>query len=187
MDLAPTFHAVVALVARSTRPADGWSELVAYLGEKSGATVELLRDVAIIDDVHGAAEQLRELCAAEPPPTSVNAVYFGLFDTSDDDGVEGIGFYVSGVEDFDPNDPDSLCSPAWWPEGRYLQSAALDAVKELEVDCRGAGNSDAASLLGYAGQLGAAMLVAKFASGLLFGARKIVVGFDSGDFVEVPR
>jgi hypothetical protein len=44
-----------------------------------------------------------------------------------------VGYYLAGVEGFDPDDVDSLCDPAWWPEGRYLQSMLLQAVKNRVV------------------------------------------------------
>ena len=50
------------------------------------------------------------------------------------DGGARVTGYVSGVEGFNPEDGDSLCGPARWPDGRYLQSAALDAIRALEVE-----------------------------------------------------
>jgi hypothetical protein len=187
LDFASTFHAVVALVARSAEPIPAWTQFIAYLESQSRVPLTALKAVEFAPDVRGLASQLQALVEAEPPPPNLNAIYFGLFDTADDDGVEGIGFYVSGVEGFDPEDGDSLCGPAWWPDGRYLQSAALDAIRALEVESGRAGKAELASLLGYAGQLGAAMLLAKFASRALFDALKIVVGFDSGDYSEIQR
>ena len=44
----------------------------------------------------------------------------------------------------------------------------------------------AVELLAYAGELGAAMIVSRFASEDLFVGLRRVVGFDSGDFAELP-
>lgn len=96
-----------------------------------------------------------------------------------------IGYYVAAVEGYDPNDPDTLCEPAWWPEGRYLASDALGAVKAAELAAARAGDEDAREFLAYAGQIGVAMLVSKFASLGLFRSACCVVGFDSGDVTEV--
>lgn len=85
------------------------------------------------------------------------------------------------VNRFDRRADDSLCDPVWWPEGRYLKSAALDAVKQVELAAAEAGDEAMRSLLSYAGQLGAALLVTKFASRGLFAGLPRVVGFDSGD------
>ncbi len=125
------------------------------------------------------------LLQAEPPQPDIQAVYFGLFDAEDDEGNEGIGYYVAGALAFEEDDPDSLVNPAWWPEGRYLDSRALDTVKAAELAVREAGRHDDGDLLGYAGQLGAALLISRFASAGLFPGRQRVVGFDDGDLVKL--
>ena len=101
-----------------------------------------------------------------------------------DDGQQGIGYYVAGVKGFDPSNDDTLCGPAWWPKGRYFVSEALDVVKELENEADEL-ELKAGEFLGYAGQLGAALIVSRFAASGLEKGRQIVVGFDSGDYAVV--
>ena len=185
MDLASTFHGVVKIAQTALGPESGWHSLVGYLEQQSSDSLPRLRSVNMQQDVEEIRRQLVELIKGEPPPKNLNAIYFGLFDTAGEDGVEGIGYYVAGVKGFDPEDGDSLCNPAWWPEGRYLSSATLNAVKEAELSYAASGQAEKRALLGYAGQLGAALLVSRFASiGLLPDLRR-VVGFDSGDFAEI--
>jgi hypothetical protein len=184
MDLASTFNEVVRLVHDATDPVSGWSSLIGYLENRAGDQLSIPA-VSAGEDVRGLREQLEALVKAEPPPADLNAVYFGLFDTTDDGGREGIGYYVAGVEKFDPDDGDSLCSPAWWPEGRYLASAALNSIKEAELSSAAAGKEEVRCLLSYTGQLGAALLVSRFAARGLFLNLTRVVGFDSGDFAEM--
>jgi hypothetical protein len=185
MDLAPTFHDVVRIARAALDPASGWHSLVDYLEQHGLHSLPQLRSVDVQEDVRRIRRQLVELIEGEPPPKDLNAVYFGLFDTSDEEGAEGIGYYIAGVRRFDPEDGDSLCHPAWWPEGRYLSSSALDSIKDVELSFVASGEGEKRALLGYAGQLGAALLVSHFASkGLLPDLRR-VVGFDSGDFAEI--
>ena len=62
-----------------------------------------------------------------------------------------------------------------------MSSAALTAVKNAESDV----SVETRRFLGYAGQLGVALVVSRFAStGLVTGTRRFV-GFDSGDVVEI--
>jgi hypothetical protein len=185
IDLAPTFDDVLRMARQAEDVGAAWEGLVAYLEDRSGEPLPHLAGVDVKRDVEGVRRQLLKLVRTEPPPKDLNAVYFGLFDTVSDDGERGIGYYVAGVRGFDPNDGDSLCNPAWWPDGRYLRSQALNAVKHEEVSAGVRGQTDLRALLGYAGQLGAALLVSKFASSGLFPGHHYVVGFDSGDFAEI--
>jgi hypothetical protein len=69
-------------------------------------------------DAHAALETLRkwleELWAAEPPPDTVTALAFGLFEPED-----GCTLYVTGSVHYDPNDDSWAASNDWWPDGRY--------------------------------------------------------------------
>ncbi|HEV8482619.1 MAG TPA: hypothetical protein VGV87_03590 [Blastocatellia bacterium] len=187
MDLALTFDDVVRIAQAAKDPGSGWTFLVSYLENRGGKALPQLATVDLQQDIRELRRQIQELLASEPPPRELNAVYFGLFDAVDDDGVEVIGYYVAGLKEFNPENGDSLCNPAWLPEGRYLASTALDAVKEAEVSAGTTGHADLRALLGYAGQLGAALLVSRFGSADLFPDLHRVVGFDSGDFAEIAE
>jgi hypothetical protein len=185
MDLASTFDDVVKIAKNAENPDAGWAFLVGYLEKRGGEPLRQLAAVDIQRDVDKVRGQIRELVSGEPPPNDLNAVYFGLFDTEDDEGAETIGYYITGVTRFDPKDGDSLCNPAWWPDARYLTSATLNAIKGAEVSAAASGQTDLRQLLGYSGQLGAALLLSRFASAGLFPGLHQVVGFDSGDFAQI--
>jgi hypothetical protein len=168
-------------------PASGYRKLLDYLAKCSTkAVIRSLEGAAIDKDTASIRAQLLKLREKVPPPRGVKAVYFGLFDTMDDRGQESIGFYVTGHDEYDNHDPDSLGEPSWEPEGRYLRSQVLQQVKTAELAVGARGDAKVKALLGYAGQLGVAILLAKFASaGLFRKGTRYVVGFDSGDVVEV--
>lgn len=182
MDLAKALEEVARLANHAPDPESGWHELVALLAHHvCEAALAPLKGAAIASDVANVREQIRALLVSEPPPSSLRALYFGLFDAENRDGVQSIGYYISGVDKYDADDLDSLCDSVWWPKGRYLTSAALDAINRAESSAK----EEEREVLGYTGQLGAALLVSRFASrGLLEGVRR-VVGFDSGDVGEV--
>jgi len=136
-------------------------------------------------DVAQVRSALERLLRNETPPQSIDAFYFELFDAVDGAGNETLGYYVAGVIGFDTENGDSLCDPAWWPEGRYLESLALSTIRTDQLKARSSKRSRDAELLGYAGQLGVALIVSKFAAAELLGDRKCVVGFDSGDFATL--
>jgi hypothetical protein len=175
----PDAYAEVVRIAKGGDVQSCWRDLLRFLSRH--AVVDNLAAVAIDDDVRRVREQLTSLLAKEPPDFPVAALYFGLFDAAGERGGEEIGFYVAGVDRYDPNGPDCLCNPTWWPEGRYLASDALAEVKLAELSASGKERA----FIGYAGQLGVALVVAKFASVNLLSAAIRVVGFDSGDFAEL--
>ena len=182
IDFAKAFHEVVRIGNSAPAPEPGWAELLRFLeSQVAQRTIPSLHNVAIMEDVRSVRSQLESILKAEPPAMALEAVYFGLFDGCDGEGNEGIGFYVAGVEKYDPANPDCLCNPAWWPAERYLRSPALDQLKRAELSATGM----ARSFLAYAGQIGVALLVARFASAGLFPGVKRIVGFDSGDMAEL--
>lgn len=185
MNLESTFNDILSLARAATSVRAGWASLVRYLEERSGESLGKLADIDIDRDVENIHRQLQELVDSEPPPGDLNAVYFGLFDAVDDDDAEVIGYYIAGVKDFNPTDGDTLCDPAWWPEGRYLESDALNAVKNAEHSAKANGQTELRALLSYAGKLGGGLLISKFASAGLFPGQHCVVGFDEGDFAEI--
>ncbi len=144
MDLESTFNDVVSLTRQANSAGAGWMSLVRYLEQRSGESLPQLLAVDIDRDVENIRRQLQELVSSEPPPGDLNAVYFGLFDALDNDNAEVMGYYVAGVKNFDPTDGDSLCDPAWWPAGRYLESNALNAVKDAELSAKATGKQNCA-------------------------------------------
>lgn len=186
VDLSTVFDDVVRIGAGAGDARHGWERLVAYLeAHMEAPTLGALRRTEIDEDVLRVRKQLQRLMAREPPGMKLNALWFGLFDTAIPGGPGGIGYYVAGLERFDPDVPESRCSPAWWPESRYLRSVALDMIKVTENAAAAANREGDRRLLSYGGQLGAALLVSRFASAGLWPELRRVVGFDSGDYAEI--
>ena len=185
-ELAKAFEEVVQITTHSKSAESGWRLLIEFLAQHSSPnSLRPLERVSIGEDIDRLSNQLLTILNSEPPPKSVDTFWFGLFDTIDSAQQKGIGYYVAGVTGFTLDDGDSLCNPIWWPEERYLMSTALDAIKEAELHASIDGRNDEETFLAYAGQLGAAILVSKYAMGPFRFNRRLVVGFDSGDFAEV--
>lgn len=185
-DLASALRLVSGIGGSAASAQSGWESLIGALATHCvPATVSQLRRIDIESDVASVGQQLAEIFRQDPPPDDIDAFWFGLFDGFDEDGSERIGYYVAGVRGFDPDDEDSVCFPAWSPDEGYLASSALAAIKEAELDASRRDADDERDWIGYAGQLGAALLVSRFAAAELAGERQLVVGFDSGDRVVV--
>jgi hypothetical protein len=165
-------------------------------------------------DLEAGYADLREkvllLLKSEPPSTRINGLCFGIVelidgeeDSDGDEGDEDDGdarntdengaerteqvLYLSGSTNFDAEaiDPDWPCDPAWFPEGRYLDShlfrgfGTLRDTKDFDVawlvDC---------CIIEPAAILAAASLAAGPDGPALLGKAKyrgIGTGFDSGD------
>jgi hypothetical protein len=180
VELEAAFHRVVEIANDARTASEGLRELVGCLRPSHG----ILRHLAALDieaDVAAMRVQLQALVRSEPVPQSVNAMWFGLFDLAD----ESVGYYVAGIEGYDPQCEEALSKPRVWPTQGYLRSDCLEAIKQAEFAARIADETASADLIAYAGQLGIALLLARFSSAGLFGKRHRIVGFDSGDFAEV--
>jgi len=142
-----------------------------------------MADVDVRRDIASVRLQLESLVAAEPPPNGLVAIYFGLFDAADEDGAEHLGYNVAGTDEYDVEAGCIAVSEEspWWPKGRYIASDTLEAIKRAELSAAKAGREKAREAIAYSGQLGAGMLVSRFASEGLFPSLRRVVGFDSGD------
>lgn len=186
MSMADDFHEVVRIASTAYDAAGGWIAFADFLRKRSG--VDLSMATAMIDsDIESVRAELRRIVTVSPVPSAIDTLYFGLYDAVDEDGIEVMGYYVSGVLGFDPRKTDSLCNPAWFPDDRELESSLLNRIKEEELRARREGKHAAAQLFGYAGQIGCAVLVSRFASHSVLPSLRCVVGFDSGDFAEVSR
>lgn len=146
-----------------------------------------MADVDVVSDIASVRSQLEALVAAEPPPAGIVAVYFGLFDAVTNEGSECIGYYVAATDAYDADAGfiDISDESPWWPNGRYLVSETLAAIKRAEGAAKEAGRDKAREAIAYSGQLGAAMLVSRFASAGLYPGTRRVVGFDSGDIAPL--
>jgi hypothetical protein len=186
MDLARSFTAVVRLARSAREPVAGIAALLRHLA-KAHELESAMADVDVVSDIASVRSQLESLVAAEPPPTGLVAVYFGLFDAVKEEGTECIGYYVAGTDAYDADSGSIAISDesSWWPNGRYLVSDTLDAIKRAELAAKEAGRHKAHEAIAYSGQLGAAMLVSRFASTGLFPGRRRLVGFDSGDIAPL--
>jgi hypothetical protein len=74
-------------------------------------------------DIASLASQVEGVVAVDPIPSEVTFLWFGLFDlrTGDEEG-----FYISGGTG---TNPDRDQRRIYWPEGRYLTSRVLEAIK----------------------------------------------------------
>lgn len=187
MNLAETLDDVLRISSQAENEIMAWREFVGYLESSAGASFSNLKGFDIESDVNGIGNELRGLEMTEPYPKVINAIYFGIFDSINESGEEVTLFYVAGIRDFDPEDPDSLCDPFWWPEERYLSNRVLGKIKEEERIAHKSGDESLRGLLGYTGQIGAAVILATFGANALYPGLTLVVGFDEGDFLVVER
>lgn len=115
---------------------------------------------------------LDTLFQAEPAPQQVIAYNFGFFESED-----GKQIYLSGSDQYDPCDFDWACENTYFPEGRYPELAAFQAVSAFTQDYE-AGvylclSVAAAYILEYCRQRPA------------FRPAHISTGFDDGDLVNL--
>jgi len=127
----------------------------------------------------------------QPPPHSIQAYYFGLFDSVGKDRNLRPCLYVSGSELFDEREEQQewACTPSYLPEGRYVISEVLTALDEKAK--RTAEHADELSFLLQISFAGFAIshvmqdLPKEFTLGSRL-SRGLAIGFDEGDLFLLP-
>jgi hypothetical protein len=181
-----------ALFASSTDVTAVMREALDFCKSKYGAQgVERLYELPFEKETDEFKEWVQTVLLSEPPPDSIEAFYFGLFDSVGNDRAVRPCLYISGSEVFDENDrsQDWACAPAYFPKRRYVISEVLTTLeqtarssKEHEIE------------LSYFLQLGfAGAAVSHVMQGLprslTLGnriSRGLAVSFDEGDLFLLP-
>ena len=174
------------LLRRKALPADGIKELAEFAERRRPHTAwKKLRRLDYAEDVGFLEKWLKDLLRTEPPGSKINGLYFGLYEAE-----KAYVLYACGSDHYDPSDGDWACDPAWWPDSRIAWSPALikmhAILKRMPYDARLLG--EYCYWFGYAA-LAVAHLCRTIDSRLLLGklkSRAVTVGFDDGDFVNLP-
>lgn len=143
------------------------------------------------DDLLNLAFWLETVLLVEPPPQGITGYWFGLINPMLEDGAPTSCLYLAGSKFFKAEEevPDWACSPAYWPEGRYLDSAVLTEIYRTVSKGRGEISQlgEYALCLGYAALAIATCCRSPLRDILLDKAafRGVVVGFDDGDEILI--
>lgn len=151
-----------------------------------------LRQLQFAEDAEQLTAWLQNLLQSDPPPASINALWFGLHNPSLDHDETTCQMYVGGSAAFDPNSDSNewACDLTWRPAGGYSNSAvlaelyrAIEPLEENDVNYLG----EAFLCHGYL-----AWLVSHWCTGLLQSEllgeakrRAVAMGHDSGDFYRL--
>jgi hypothetical protein len=175
-----TLDSVAEIVSGADDPVSSWRKVIEFTRANiGGGKLELPLDINAA--VSTAAREIDLKWKEEPVPNGIKFFYFGLFDLRlSGDPRDYAGFYISGGEEYDPSDSDSLCKLEYFPENRILRLSFLDSIKEV-----GKENPSIYPFVDYAVIFGAAAVVAKFSLKSLGQIQKLIVGFDEGDYAEM--
>jgi hypothetical protein len=152
-----------------------------------------LRKLDTRRDVAGISSWLEAVLLNEPPPPSINALYFGLFDEAQEGLNSRCKLYVAGSDRFDASGQSAewAVDPVYFPEGRYAPSEVL---LSLSAEARTCSGGEAREFIEYLLCLGYASLAVKESRRSLAANPKLnlvlrvpmAVGFDSGDVFLLP-
>jgi len=153
--------------------------------------IQALYDLPFEQGTGALQNWVQTILRTEPPPGSIKAYYFGLFEIGGKEQMERPCLHICGCEQFDgeEQDQDWACSPTWRPKGRYANSDVLAALEDA------ARHSEEHRIeLSYLLQLtfaGAAIshVMHSLPKDLTLGdnvTRALAIGFDSGDLFLLP-
>ena len=191
--VADTYDAVSNIVSSEANIASGMRQLIEHCQGLCPSSV--WSEIASLDfavDSDRLKQWLHSLLEAQKPEENIVAFWFGLFDEADNNQEAFARLYLAGSESYDPDPTNSewACSPAYFPEGRYADSAVLRSMSRMLSTVE----SDVSWLGSYVLALGYASLAMREAcrhlpQDILLGRRTpraVAVGFDSGDFITLP-
>lgn len=175
-EMAELFYEVQRLSRLSLPPSEMLKELLRFRGD--GDTPDSLRllDLPFSQAILDARHWLNATLIADPPPR-LEVLWFGLFNTAEEDGTEPLNLYVAGASRWDDLEPDL----DYLPEGRYLFTDIFQQLAQTS------GNDDDYEV----GLLIAAILVRHALAALKPAALTrvtpyaVYVGFDSGDYTHL--
>lgn len=189
-DLSAWHDEVSKALGAATSLRDGMQALLAYCNKKQrwkgwGKLGELDFD----SDVGELEKWLKGVLKNEPPPSSVKAFWFGIFNPIYD-GETVCDTYIAGASEFDPDDEtfEWACGPDYFPDGRYAHSKILREIYKAVDGSPASAIGEYVLCLAYTAF--AVREVAKRVDKKLWLGeskhRGLAVGFDSGDGVLLP-
>lgn len=168
---------------------DGMKKLLDYCrNHYESCAWDTIQNMDFKEDEQNIKEWLQDILENEPPCEEIDAFWFGLFDGIIDDEEEACILYFSGVNCID--DEDELdYEPVYIPDDRYSDSKILH---DMSITLKNEGGKIAEIgeyilCLGYA-----ALVINNIINTLdkrfLLELRipgKVMVGFDSGDYIDL--
>jgi hypothetical protein len=194
MDYEGSVRTIKELLDTGSNVTDGMQVLLSFCMANTRSKLwKPLEQLDYTADVCSLDIWLEEVLKTTPPPSNIKAFWFGLFNPIKDDGQPTSGLYVSGSTTFDPKgysiELAVWSDDSYLPEGRYAQSAVLDAIYTSTAASKIAQFAEYTLCWGYA-CLVVNLLRKKINRRLLNGnmkARGIAAGFDSGDYLIVQQ
>lgn len=186
------FH-FVEDVAQSDRDVnEGMGDLIAYCQKRWPSNVwATLRGFDYDRDVSNLSRWLRGLLTAEPPSSEVQAFWYGLFNPVLANGQVRCGLYLYGSTEYEKDSADWACltEETYAPKGRYANSLILHQLYQAVAETEVASVGEYMLCLGYAALAVKAIHYRACKDVLLTeqALLPVAVGFDSGDYIVLPR
>ena len=184
-DFVPLVQSLPTILRETSTAVDAWREIRERERAVGRAATEL-PDGDIDAEVAVVAEQLERVFRESPLPPGLQLLCFGLFAAANPETFEEeAGYYVGGSTrelSFTIDSSAELAGDVedYQPENRYLDSPLLQRIKVAAL----ATDADY-DRYDYAVMLGAAAVLSLYALRRLGMSSRLVVGFDSGDAVDL--
>ena len=167
----------------------GWNNILDFHSELFQSTgLDILRNLPVLDEQIGIRNWIDKLLLESPIPTSILAIWFGLFTMNDTEGQRPV-LYIHGSQ-LDPNDNgDWACQVDYQPLHRYVAPKVL-----LVVDSIVSKEQKNGSFLDWILPLSYCVLtldeVVRARNDKILKTEStrslhVAVGFDDGDFMEI--
>lgn len=189
IDIGAAYDHMVAIVMSAPTVTAGMDALLDYCAQIFPSPVwKDLRSLDYAADVASLQGWLERLLTQEPPASSIVTFWFGLYESTTEDGPEYVLYLSGSTEDYTPESLDWACwtNDTYLPEDRYVHHSALTTLfRTVHSEQEAQLLAEYALCLGYS-SLAISWLMKALPPHLILGEaeqRTVVTGFDDGDNV----
>lgn len=179
-----SWNYIESILKSNTPFKEGWLKIIAFHEEKEPNSYwSDLKNIDFEKDLQSAASWFFKTVANEPIPNSVIALWFGIFQTADEDGSnERYIIYFTGSNNYDEQEIENWAlDPVYSPDDKYFEPEILNLkLKKLKEH-----KSDNYSFLNWILPISYITLLVQQLKNKLTADLYITVGYDDGDYINL--
>ena len=189
--MTDTFGLINKIVPHIIKEQLSPSEALAHAGNAlsdhlSQSTKQTINNIDALKTEEAFLDHTKDMLTSEPPSSEIVAYYLGMIDMQGGllKKYEYQRFYLCGTDQFDADEEDWACDPAWFPSKRYYDTPLLNAIGKAQHTTDSTATYLLSLTIAAAFAIRAAPLIAAHTNPTA-NPVPIAIGHDSGDIFIV--